>query len=386
MTFMKHKMNAIKSLVMVAILTAEVVSSCRVAYGQVYTNKEVSQKKIEYTDSIKNTEYPYALPILGKKATKAGFLLPYSAGINVNYLWQQSDLIIENLKVGFNHGPLNDVSEVIRFNNAVSTANAVNFRPDIWLLPFLNVYGVFARSEPSTEVDFGVFVPDADGNWNNVASMSSTANFEATTMGFGFTPTIGLGGGWMALDVNFSWTDVPELDKPAFATVFGPRFGKTFNLKVPNRNVAFWVGGFRLHINSGTNGSVQLNEVIDINGLQEKVDNGLAKVDNAQSQVDAWWSGLTPPEQKNPANIAKYETANRAIGAAAGFFNGMDQALNDEESATVQYSLDKRQKDLWNFIIGFQYQHNRHLMYRFEYGFLGSRNQIITGLQYRFGL
>jgi long-subunit fatty acid transport protein len=64
----------------------------------------------------------------------------------------------------------------------------------------------------------------------------------------------------------------------------------------------------------------------------------------------------------------------------------MDEALNDEQQATVQYSLDKRPKDLWNFVVGSQYQYNKHWMVRVEYGFLGSRSQLITGLQYRFGL
>jgi hypothetical protein len=41
---------------------------------------------------------------------------------------------------------------------------------------------------------------------------------------------------------------------------------------------------------------------------------------------------------------------------------------------------------MWNFIIIAQFQINRHLMVRVEYGFLGTRQQVITGLQYRFGL
>jgi long-subunit fatty acid transport protein len=60
-------------------------------------------------------------------------------------------------------------------------------------------------------------------------------------------------------------------------------------------------------------------------------------------------------------------------------------ALNDEQ-ITVQYSLNKRPKDMWNFIVGSQYQLNKHWMLRAEYGFLGSRQQFIGGLQYRFGL
>ena len=291
--------------------------------AQVYSDKVVGKKNAELIDSMKATEYPYALPIWGKKAAAMGFNLPYSAGIGINYLWQESDLVIDNLQVGFNNGPLHNLDEIIRFNNATSTASGLNIRPDIWLFPFLNVYGIIAKASPSTKVDFGIYVPDADGNWSNVMSMNTKADFEAQTLGFGFTPTLGVGGGWMALDVNFTWSDIAELEKPAFATVFGPRFGKSFKLKQPESNVAIWVGGFRLHLNSGTTGSLQLNEVLDLSGIEAKVDNGITKVQNTQVQVDTWWTGLTPVEQKNPVNIAKYETANRALETAGSFLNGL---------------------------------------------------------------
>src|SRR5688572_4548002 len=80
-------------------------------FGQVYSNKVVGKKNAELIDSLKKSEYPYILPILGKQATARGFTLPYSAGIGVNYLWQESDLVIENLMVGFNHGPLYDLDQ-----------------------------------------------------------------------------------------------------------------------------------------------------------------------------------------------------------------------------------------------------------------------------------
>lgn len=356
------------------------------AFSQVYSDKVVGKKNVELADSLKASEYPYILPILGAAATKRGFNLPYSAGLGINYLWQESDLVIENLQVGFNHNPMHDLSEIVRFNNATSRAVGVNFRPDVWVFPFLNVYGILAKANPSTAIDFGIYVPDADGNWNNVINLNTQANFNATTFGFGLTPTLGIGGGWMALDMNFTWNDIAELEKPAFAFVFGPRFGKSFKLKTPDRNIALWVGGFRLKLNTGTTGSIDLTEIMDTNGLQARVDAGIQKVGDAQTGVNTWWDGLSSVEQKNPVNIAKYETANRALERAGGFLNNMDEALNDEQHASVQYSLDKRPKDMWNFIVGSQYQHNKHWMLRVEYGFLGSRQQIIAGLQYRFGL
>jgi hypothetical protein len=365
---------------------AFMVSTTSPIWGQVYSNRELGKKNAEVVDSIKHSDYPYALPIWGQKATKLGFNLPYSAGLGINYLYQKSDLVIENLQVGFNHGPLYNLDEIIRFNNATSEASGINFRPDIWLFPFLNIYGIFAKSSPSTTVDFGIFVPDETGQYTQVAQFNTQANFKATTFGFGLTPTIGVGGGWFALDMNFTWSDIDKLDKPAFAFIFDPRLGKTFKLKRPESNIALWVGGFRLMLNTGTKGSLNINDLINTDGLQAKVDAGVQKVSDKQMEVDNWWSGLSNLEQNNPVNKAKYATANRALATAGGFLGNLDNALNDDKNATVQYSLDKRPKDLWNFLIGTQYQYNKNWMLRCEVGFLSSRTQVIAGLQYRFGL
>lgn len=355
-------------------------------YAQVYTNKPVGEKNQVYIDSLKAKEYPYALPIWGAKAAARGFDLPYSAGIGVNYIWQESYLIIEDLLVGFNNGPMYNIDEIVRVDDAIARASAINLRPDIWLLPFLNVYGIFTQAKTSTEINAGVWLPDTANVWREVSSFSTKADFDATGLGFGVTPTMGVGGGWMALDMNFTWQSVSALDKPVFTFVFGPRMGKSFKLKKPESNITFWAGAFRLKIKAETTGSLPLNEVIPIDGLQAKVDNGLAKVESGQIAVDDWWSGLTPTEQKNPANKAKYETANRTLDAAGNLFNTMDGALNDENVATVQYSLNKRPKNMWNFVLGTQYQINKHFMIRAEGGFLASRTQFIGGLQYRFGL
>jgi hypothetical protein len=129
-----------------------------------------------------------------------------------------------------------------------------------------------------------------------------------------------------------------------------------------------------------------LSDLFPTDELQVKVDEGLAKVESGQIAVDEWWNDLSEQEQQNPVNQAKYETANRTLDAAGNILNTVDGALNDDESATVQYSLSKRPKDMWNFVLGAQYQVNKHIMIRAEAGFLGSRQQVITGLQYRFGL
>lgn len=368
------------------ILTIVALFSRTVGSGQVFTNKEVGRKNAQVSDSLKNSDYPYSLPILGKKAVKAGYSLPYSAGMSANYFWQKSDLIINNLQVGFNNGTMFDLDGLVRFDKAVATAQAFTVRPDIWLLPFLNIYGILGKTKASTDVGFGMWIPDSTNSEKEVFSAGSKIDFDATSFGFGITPTIGVGGGFLAFDMNVVWTDVPQLDRPAMTFVIGPRLGKNFKLKKPEQTIALWVGGFRVKMNSGTNGSINMSDILTGDELGSKIDNGIQKVGNAQQQVNAWWSGLSPVEQANPVSKAKYNAANAALGRAGEILAAADLAVSNLGSSTVQYSMDKRPKDAWNFIVGAQYQLNKHLMARGEFGFLASRTQVMAGLQYRFGL
>ncbi len=360
------------------------VCACSMIYAQYTTDKLVGEKHENTIDSLKTSEYPYLLPIWGEKVARKGFKLPKSAGISAQYIYQQSDIVISNLQVGFNGGQKYNLDQIVRFNNAVATSNGVNIRPDVWVFPFLNVYAIFAKSKTSTAIDAGVWVPDSS-TWNKILDLNTKANFDATTYGFGITPTVGFGGFFIILDVNFTWTDISALNKPAFASIFGPRIGKTITwANRPERAWTIWAGGFRVNLNSTTEGNLSTSELFPVDEWGKKIDTASMKVDQSQQKVDAWWEGLTPVEQKNPVNIAKYGTANAALAKAGGIIDAASEAVSNAGSSSVQYSLDKTPKAKWNFLIGTQFQINRSWMIRAEYGFLGARTQFIGGLQYRF--
>jgi hypothetical protein len=357
------------------------------SYAQVFSNKEIGKKNQAITDSLKASDYPYSLPIWGDKATKAGYNLPYSAGVSAQYFWAETDILIDNLSVGFNNGPMYNLDGIVRFDVAKSEASSLTVRPDIWLFPFLSIYGILGKSQASTQVGFGVWVPNNDGTETEITHANTTVEFKTTTFGFGMTPTIGLGGGFLALDLNVAWTDVPQLSKPARSFVFGPRFGKNFKLKKPERTIAIWVGGFRFNIQGETDGSLSLSEVIPNDGeFGQKIDNAQQNVAVKQDELDTWWNNLPPDEQDKLTNQAKYDFVNSALERTSEVLVAAETAVNNISNSTVQYSMEKRVKDLWNFIIGSQFQLNKHFMIRAEYGFLGSRTHVIAGIQYRFGL
>src|SRR3954465_10243392 len=160
-----------KKLVLILVVSVLYTS----VFAQNTTDKAVWKNQAELRDSLKTTEYPYLLPIWGKKVAQKGFKLPKSAGLSVQYLWQQSDIIINNLQVGFNNGPKYNLDEIIRFDKAQTTTNGVNIRPDFWILPFLNVYGVLAKSKTSTAINAGVWIPDSS-TWNKIATIDTKAN------------------------------------------------------------------------------------------------------------------------------------------------------------------------------------------------------------------
>lgn len=349
------------------------------AIGNAQVYADLNKEKPESPD------YPYLLPIWGQKVKDKGFDLPYSAGIGVNYLWQNSDILISNVAIGFNGGELINVDELIRFNSTSAEASGINIRPDVWILPFLNVYGIFARAESNTNVDVSVYIPRVSGT-EELFSIQTSPQFSSETAGIGLTPTMGFLGGWIALDMNFTWTDVDKQDKPVFAFIFDPRIGKTFKLGKPERNISFWVGGFRVKVNRDTQGSLNLGDALPIEEWETKIALGQQKVGEAQVELDTWWEGLTPIEQANPVNKIRFETNQARLDLAGRVLNTADNAVDNAGNSTLDYSLDKEQAKLWSMTVGSQFQLNKSWMLRAEYGFSSGRQQFFCGLQYRFAL
>jgi hypothetical protein len=234
-------------------------------------------------------------------------------------------------------------------------------------------------------VDVSIWIPRINES-EEIFSIQTNPDFNTTSAGFGITPTAGFFGGWIAFDMNFTWTDVDAQEKPVFAFVFDPRIGKTFNLNKPNRNISFWVGAFRIKINRDTRGSLPLKDVLPVAEWGQKVSTGQERVGAAQEELDTWWGDLSPVDQRNPVNIAKREGNQKKLDLASNVLNAAENAVNTADSSSVQYTLDKKQKNMWNFVVGSQFQLNKSWMIRAEYGHAAGRDQVFCGLQYRFKL
>ena len=321
-----------------------------------FATKKVSKKEQAYTDSLKQVNYDYIFPLLGQKTYKRGFDIPYPIGVMANYIWMDQGILLDNMQLGLKRDtqdiPLTNVDEFIKFGDNSNKSYAVNFRPDIWVFPFLNVYGLFGVGRSETTV-----------NLTEPINMTSVVEQGIRTAGVGVMGAFGVGPVWISLDGNWTWNKPELLDKAVRVAVFGVRVGHTFVFdQHPDRNIAIWAGGMRVKMESNTVGQIQL-----IDALSPEV------WENKQQLVDdynAWYAALGPGEKLLVDQTPLPDIVDR-----------IDQA---DGSSIIRYGMDKQVLQNWNGVFGAQFQLNKRWMLRTEWGLIGNRKSALASLNYRF--
>lgn len=305
-------------------------------------NPDLALTQEEREERLK--DYNNIFPIWGKKVIERGFDLPYPVGLNLNGLYMNQDILIGNLGLSTGDNPLQDV-EFITFDNAISKITTANARLDVWLFPFLNVYGFLGKGWSTTIVKIAEPVAFE-------SELKQVGNY----YGFGLTGAIGIKRNWLSVDVNWSWTDLEKLEKPVRGRVLGLRLGRTIKLD-KTKKLAFWVGAMNQKFETESNGSVLLSEVLppDISDRFDDYENS------------DWYNELRPPQQ--------------------GVVDEIVQAIRDKNlgSLTVNYGLDKAPAYPWNMLIGSNFEINKHWQVRAEVGLI-HRTSFFINLNYRFEL
>jgi hypothetical protein len=261
----------------------------------------------------------------------------------VNGVWASQNIDITNLSLSTGDNPVVPI-QVVKFGDVTAPIFTANLRADLWLLPFLNVYGFGGHAWVSTDV-----------NLAEPVAFHTKVDQEGSYLGFGTTATMGIKHNWLAFDVNWAWTQTEKLSEPVRTRIFGIRFGRAQKLKGTQR-LALWVGAMKQTLNSTTKGSIDLSEVISGGGSG----GGLGDYQNSE-----WYQGLTPQQKV-------------VIDAIAQRLQNAD--LSD---VTINYHLDKAVTDPWNMLVGASYEFNKRWQARVEPGFIG-RKQLLAQVNYRF--
>lgn len=316
---------------------------------------QVSKKFETYRDSLKQVEYNYIFPIWGQKAYSKGFDIPYPIGVMGNYIWMEQGISISNLQLGLETNNVNiELTPVdfIQFGDNVNTSSGFNFRPDVWVFPFLNVYGILGYGHTKTEVNLVYPI-----------SLTSVVEQNISTYGIGVMAAGAVGPVFFSVDTNFTWTKPELLDKAVPVKVVGIRLGHSFVFNdKPDRNIAIWGGGFFMETGNDTSGQLKLKDALPSADGSRR--------DQIVSDYYNWYD--------NEATIAQKVVADRVLTPI------VERLDNADGEAIIKYGLDKQVQQKWNGVIGAQFQYNKRWMLRTEAGVLGNRKSFLVSLNYRF--
>ena len=345
-----------------------------------------SQNGIQFPKSDTSTvtkDYPYVLPIWGQKVTDRNIDLQLPFGLNVNYVYNQMTLELTHFSMNFYDGTnLDDIinPESLNFTETVATAQGVNVRADAWVLPFLNIYGMYSRNQGSTKVSFQ---PQAveyglgpNGNLKEIRTLENPidvepVNFTSNTGGIGATAVYGWDDYFISADGNMTWSTSDLLEETVTFFVGSARIGRRVSFR-NGMKVAFYFGAmYRDFINKEVNtGSLGVPE-LDA-GMIKAVD---ALLTINQEQID-FWEGLPDATPGRDDKLDELNQRNNQLVSAKDRIENAD---------AINYSIKKEIINNWSTQIGFNFELSKNWMIRSELGYRAGQKFFMLGTQYRFG-
>jgi hypothetical protein len=138
--------------------------------------------------------------------------LPLPFGIGVTYYYQQQDYELASLDVGPIPLPPGLVSDA----EVTNDIDEINLKADLWILPFLNVFGIIGDVSGETRVDLGPMLGQL------------TVDYDGLVYGGGFTAAAGMNRFFTALTTHFMLTDLKGDRSSVQAWLFTPKAGLVF--------------------------------------------------------------------------------------------------------------------------------------------------------------
>lgn len=167
-----------------------------------------------------------------KKAEAAGAEFPKPYGVAASMYYQNQEMSIEKIRLGNLELEPNGVIDFAdsKIRNTVVSSQA---RADVWVLPFVNIYGMAGRVNTFNDIKLQINATAPPGSINPgdvpLFERQQIANINGTVLGFG---TVIAGGyGKVFANVNLTWakTFLRELSSEQKSFVAFPMVGLTTN-------------------------------------------------------------------------------------------------------------------------------------------------------------
>ncbi|CAA0122235.1 Uncharacterised protein [BD1-7 clade bacterium] len=207
------------------------------------------------------------LPILGKAACEAGYVLPRPFGISAITLFQNQPFEVNSIDVegSILGGDVPDINPFVKAANVSVAEATITLRLDAWIFPFLNVYALGGHTNGTAKgiinvnavFDDPAFFPIPacfnalpslnDKCYLNANNLPFSLDFKSTNYGGGITIAGGIGDFFAMIDGNYTISDINISTDDAKTTVISSRIG--WNGSIGIFSGSLWVGGMYQDIN-----------------------------------------------------------------------------------------------------------------------------------------
>lgn len=179
------------------------------------------------------------LPFMKEEALSRGHDLPLPFGVSVVYNYLGRDIDVDEVKIGLNGAPPQSVSDYLDLGSN-SSVNAAIAKVDVWLLPFLNVYGLFGYIDNSSTTKGHVTVPLPPPINGTEFDFVADTRVDGFAAGGGVTVAAGYRDFFLMCDANYSEAAM-GFDDRFEALVISTRTG--WNGKIGGKPTQLWLGG-----------------------------------------------------------------------------------------------------------------------------------------------
>ncbi len=180
--------------------------------------------------------------------------LPRTFGIGIDYFNMRQPYALDGLTL-IDTGPVDvDLGAILLPDPSIlpidNEIRHTDLKLDVWVFPFLNIFGIYGQIDGETKIDLGVLGLPLPPQTNSL-----TIDYDGNVYGGGFV-LAGGGDRWFAsLTGTFTNTDLGgDFDSSVKATIYQPRVGIRFG-----DHTEFWVGGYLLDAEEKHSGSVDID-------------------------------------------------------------------------------------------------------------------------------
>lgn len=251
---------------LLVFIQSEVVAQQQ-GFGCIQDQEFLSLSGIEKNNSLVNKPIVDIPPVFGKKARENGRSLPLPFGAGIYAIYYDQGYTASNLRM------VPDSSTIVAradslYQNTTAYEFKTQIRPNLWLFPFLNVYGIFGYTKgvisPNLIVPYIVLenVPVFDTLViDSTFEIHDDIAYVGPTYGFGATFSMGFRSFFVMADYNYTITDPTDLEDNLHNHFFSPKIGVLLGNKKRKSFGAMWVGAMYIYNDQSFSGKIDVAEI-----------------------------------------------------------------------------------------------------------------------------